>query len=366
MIRVVHLTSAHPRYDTRIFIKQCGSLAKQYEVSLVVADGMGDEVKNGVRIFDVGKPVNRKARMLKTVNDVFKKAMSLDAEIYHLHDPELLRIGLKLKKAEKKVIFDAHEDLPLQIQNKTYLHPLVRKWAALFFRHFETYACSRFDAVVAATPFIRDKFLPINMQTVDINNYPVLEELGNAVDYRSRDDAICYVGYITAVRGIKELVKAMESVEGCRLLLAGKFQESAVEKEVQEYPGWQKVDFLGFLDRSGIYDVLSRSKAGLVTLHPTPNYLDALPVKMFEYMAAGVPVIASDFPLWRSIVDEAACGLCVDPEDPGAIAEAIAYIMNHPEAAAQMGANGVEAAKTVYNWHAQEQKLLALYAELLL
>jgi glycosyltransferase involved in cell wall biosynthesis len=304
-------------------------------------------------------------RMFKTVNSVFEKALALDAKLYHLHDPELLRIGLKLKRAGKKVIFDAHEDLPLQIKNKTYLHPLVRRPAALFFRHFEAYACSRFDAVVAATPFIRDKFLAINARTADINNYPVLDELGNDTDYGLRSNTVCYVGYITAVRGIRELIRAMESVDGCRLELAGRFQEPAVEKEVRGYPGWKKVDFLGFLDRDGIKNILSRSKAGLVTLHPTPNYLDALPVKMFEYMAAGVPVIASDFPLWRSIIDDAGCGICVDPESPESIADAINRLLADPEKAEKMGENGRRAAHRKYNWGIEEQKLLDLYSLLL-
>ncbi|OQX60232.1 MAG: glycosyl transferase [Helicobacteraceae bacterium 4484_230] len=364
-ISTVHITSAHPRYDTRIFVKECSSLAKEYELSLIVADGLGDETKNGVRIIDAGKPAGRMERMFKTVNAVYKKAVALDADIYHLHDPELLRIGLKLKRAGKKVIFDAHEDLPVQIRNKTYLRPCVRKAAALFFQHYEAYACSRFDAVVAATPFIRDKFLAINMQTEDINNYPILDELGNTVAYRERDDTVCYVGYITEVRGIKELVRAMESVEGCRLTLAGKFQEPEVEKEVRGYRGWEKVDFPGFLDRNGIRDLLSRSRAGLVTLHPTPNYLDALPVKMFEYMAAGVPVIASDFPLWRSIIDDAGCGICVDPESPESVAKAINRLLADPEKAEKMGDSGRKAAREKYNWGMEEQKLLDLYSLLL-
>ncbi len=365
MKKVVHLTSAHPRYDTRIFVKECRSLAEAYELTLIVADGKGDEVKAGVRIVDVGKPKNRRARMLETTRRVFERALEIDAEVYHLHDPELLYTGLKLKRAGKKVVFDAHEDLPLQVRNKTYLSPWMRRAAAFALGHFETYACARFDAVVAATPFIRDKFARINAVTVDINNYPVLEELGNDMPYEARDDVICYIGYITEVRGIKQIVRAMEKTENVHLLLAGAFQQKEVEAEVRSYPGWEKVDFLGFLDREGVREVLARSKAGLVTLHPTPNYLDALPVKMFEYMAAGVPVIASDFPLWRKIVETADCGICVDPTDPDAIAAAVKTVLDNPERSAQMGRNGIAAAKSTYNWRAEEAKLLSLYAEML-
>lgn len=364
-INVCHLTSAHPRYDTRIFVKECRSLAKTYTVNLVVADGDGDETRDGIHFHDVGKPKGRLDRMLTIVKRVYSKAVALESDIYHLHDPELLPVGLKLKKQGKRVIFDAHEDIPLQIFNKTYLHPLSRHILSAVFARFEAYACRRFDGIITATPHIREKFLAINPNALDINNYPVLEELGNAVSYAEKGNRVCYVGYITEARGIKELVRAMERTGNCTLAVAGKFQQRDVEEEVRKYPGWGKVDFLGFLDREGIKALLSDARAGVVTLHPTPNYLDALPVKMFEYMAAGIAVIASDFPLWRSIVDDAACGLCVDPKDPESIADAINYLITHPGEAEQMGANGKRAAQEKYNWNAEEHKLLGFYAGIL-
>jgi glycosyltransferase involved in cell wall biosynthesis len=85
---------------------------------------------------------------------------------------------------------------------------------------------------------------------------------------------------------------------------------------------------------------------------------------MFEYMAAGVPVIASHFPLWRQIVEGNACGICVDPLDPQAIAGAIDYLATHPEDAERMGRNGQRAVAAKYNWNIEEQKLLDFYAAL--
>ena len=187
MICVAHLTTAHSRYDTRIFLKMCSSLTKQYDVYLVVSDGLDDEVKNKVNIVDVGaRTGGRLSRMTKTVNKVFKKAVELDAHIYHLHDPELLPIGLKLKKIGKKVIFDSHEDVPKQMLGKPYLNAPLRRLIGAVFGMYEGYSCARFDAIIAATPYIRDKFLEINTNSVDVNNFPLLDELANASDWSGK------------------------------------------------------------------------------------------------------------------------------------------------------------------------------------
>ena len=362
--KITHLTSAHQRYDTRIFIKMCSSLAKceDYEVSLVVADGNGNETKNNVNIVDIGAKIGgRLSRMTKTVNKVFKKAVELDVDIYHLHDPELIPIGLKLKKLGKKVIFDSHEDVPKQMLGKPYLNAPLRRLIGAVFGMYESYACAKFDAIIAATPFIRDKFLKINLNTVDINNFPLLEELANTSEWEKKQNEVAYVGGIAKIRGIEEVVQALGYTNEIRLNLAGEFSEASVEVSVKNYAAWSKVNELGFLNRGQINTVLAKSKAGLVTLHPVINYIDALPVKMFEYMAAGIPVIASNFPLWREIIEGNECGLCVDPLNPKAIGEAIQYLIDNPAQAERMGGNGRKAVEGKFNWPVEEEKLLDLY-----
>jgi len=364
--KITHLTSAHPRYDTRIFVKECVSLAKikEYEVSLVVADSKGDEKKDGVTIYDVGKLQGRVNRIFKATNNLLKKAIELDSDIYHFHDPELIPIGLKLKKLGKKVIFDAHEDVPKQILGKHYLNRYLLKILSIIFEAYENYSAEKFDGVVCATPYIRDKFLKINSNSIDVNNFPIISELSNSIAWEQRLNEVCYIGAIAKIRGIKEIVKAMEFTDSVELNLAGRFVESDVEKEVKSYDGWSKVNELGFLNREGIAKVLQDSKVGLVTLHPIINYQDALPVKMFEYMLSGIPVISSNIKLWQDIVEDAECGICVDPMNPKEIAEAIKYIIGNPLKAQQMGENGKKAVLKKYNWSNEEFKLLKLYEEL--
>ncbi|MBF8795125.1 glycosyltransferase family 4 protein [Pseudomonas monteilii] len=365
-MKIVHLTSVHSRYDIRIFQKQCRTLSGAgYDVSLIVADGKGDECVDGVKILDVGKPIGRLQRIFKTTRRIYQRAISLDCDVYQFHDPELLPIGVRLKRAGKVVVFDSHEDVPKQLLSKPYLHPLIMRLISFVFSIYERFACRELDCIFAATPFIRDKFMRMNSESVDINNFPMVGELDAALPWDKKNNEVCYVGGIASIRGITEVVEAFaHTTEKVRLNLVGRFSESVVEQRVKKLSGWSSVNQLGQLERADVKEVLSRSLAGLVTFHPLPNHVDAQPNKMFEYMSAGIPVIASDFPLWRQIIEGSNCGVLVDPMDPQSISKAIDSLARDPELARTLGENGRAAVSAKYNWDIESKKLLACYKQL--
>ncbi|SMO36281.1 glycosyltransferase family 4 protein [Solitalea koreensis] len=366
-VKVCHLSSVHKRYDVRIFYKQCRSLAQRgYDVTFIIADSKGNERKDNVNIVDVGAPYSRIQRIAKTIFKVYKKALAVNADVYHFHDPELLSLGLLLRLKGKKVIYDVHEDLPRQVLGKAYMKPRLKKALSVFIEWFENHTAGKMSGIITATPFIRDRFLRLHDNTIDINNFPLLEEKFNNTNWDHKKDVVCYVGGISEVRGVKQMVQAMEKVHnGTRFNLGGSFESEQLHTEVKQYKGWQKVNEYGFVNRDQVSQILSESKVGIVTLQPIINYIDSLPVKMFEYMLAGIPVIASDFPVIRGIIDKANCGICVDPENPNEIANAINSLMADPENAKKLGTNGYQAVLSKFNWNIEEQKLFSFYDKIL-
>lgn len=363
--KIFHLTSVHPVTDTRIFYKECKTLAAAgYDVNLIVQHDKDEEV-DGVKIKGVDRPKNRIERMTKTVKQVYERALEVDADVYHFHDPELIFVGLKLKRKGKKVIYDVHEDVPRQILSKGYINPALRGLTGWIIEKIEDFAARRFDYIITATPHIRERFLQLNSRAIDINNYPILEELYIPdCNWDNKERTVCYIGGITRERGILQMVQAVEGLDG-KLFLAGNFSSEELRRECLQQKGWDNVVELGFVNRNEVRDILAKSMAGLVVLHPIVNYIDALPVKMFEYMSAGIPVIASHFPLWRDIVEGNNCGICVDPLNVDEIGEAIKWIMDNPEQARKMGENGRKAVEEVYNWEKEGEKLIKIYEELL-
>jgi glycosyltransferase involved in cell wall biosynthesis len=363
--KVAHVTTAHARDEVRVFLKECLSLvAADYDVHMIVADGLGDVTVRGVQIHDVGNVRGRFHRMMILPGRMWITARSVNARLYHFHEPELLLIALLLQMSGAHIVYDSHEDVPRAVMSRKWIPPKIRWLVSFVFEHFENFIASRISAIIGATPHIAKRFSVVNDESVDINNYPLASEFESSVESYGKEKTVCYLGGISMNRGIFEMVNALKLVD-VRLILAGPFENRDTERAVKMLPSWAKVDYCGQVSREEVRRIMSMSRAGLLFYHPDPNHVNAQPIKMFEYMSAGIPVIASKFPLWREIIEGNDCGLCVDPQNPMAIAQAIDFLVIHPERAREMGENGLRAVQTRYNWGIEEKKLLDLYKRLL-
>src|SRR6266404_448713 len=330
--KIVHLTSVHTAFDVRVFHKECKSLARSGKHVVLIVPHQRDEVVDSVEVKGIRISGGRLVRMTRTAWSLYREALRQDGDVYHFHDPELIPLGLLLTAHGKTVVYDIHEDAPADILHKDYIPRSLRRPLTWSVRKLEDAACRRFSGLIAATP------------------------------------AIAYIGSISERRGIREILQALAllpSDNPAQMMLAGPFSPEELRTELMRLPGWARVKYLRVLDRPSVANLLSRVRLGLLVLRPEPNFWNAMPIKLFEYMAAGIPVIASDFPLWRQIIGEAGCGLLVDPQDPQAIARAMEYLISHDAEAEAMGRRGRQAACELYNWNSEERVLVNVYSALL-
>lgn len=368
MINICHVSSVHPRYDIRIFEKECKTLAinnKDMQLYLIVADGIGDYIKDGIHILDVGKPTSRLKRLFNTRRKILLRLKEINPAIIHFHDPELLFMVGDFKNLDAKIIYDVHEDLPKQLLNKHYVPNIFRRFFSLLATYIEKKYSKKIDAIVCATQIIANRFQEYHQYVIILCNYPLLSEFKvNNKQYNRRNNSICYIGSISKTRGIEYLVQSLANTS-IKLDLAGSFS-GVTEANLKQISGYDNVNYLGLLNREQIISLLDNVKIGVVTLLPTPSYIESLPIKMFEYMLAGIPIVTSNFLLWKKIVIDNNCGIMVDPTNIMEIRNACQYLLDNPIIAEEMGLNGQKLVLTKYNWEEESKKLLILYKNILL
>jgi|AntRauTorckE6833_2_1112554.scaffolds.fasta_scaffold01820_3 glycosyltransferase involved in cell wall biosynthesis len=368
--KVVQLSSAHGSTDTRIFYKICGSLVKAgYDVDLIIQHER-DEIVNGIRIKALPIAQKKSDRIFKVMPVLLKKCIKYPPNtVFHFHDPELIPVGFFLKAVGYRVVYDVHEDVPKDILSKEWLPSKMRSILSRIIDWVEQKAKNYFDATIVVTEAIQKRLE--STHTVLVQNFPIIEKNPGQItvieEEGSSKNKVFYLGDITLIRGLREDVQAINYTNhkaDLEFILGGKFSPPGLKKLLEKEEGWQYVNFAGWINKEDFSSYASQCFAGLVTFHPEPNHIEAQPNKLFEYMYAGLPVVASDFPLWRDIVEGNECGLLVDSLDPEEIGEAILWLYNNPDEATKMGKNGRSAVIKKYNWRAEEEKLLELYASL--
>ncbi len=363
-VTTTHLTSVHARDDPRIFEKECRSLARSgHAVALIVADGKGADIVGGVRIEDVGKPRGRVQRMLVTSRRVLKRALELDSDIYHFHDPELIPVGLALKRRDRRVIYDIHEDVPQQLMVKPYLPYGFRGIASFVFNRAQRPALKRFDALIVPQPAMVEPYSKFSKTVlvenfVDINEWPEWRGL----DYSSL--RLFHAGTLTAERGLFNMLNVAERLDGGdTLILAGPINDELRDR-TRGHGGWVRARYLGVLAAGELRAEYGRCNIGLILYNNVGQYHMSYAVKLFEYMLNGIPVVMPNFGDWIGFNHENRCGLNVNPTNADEVIAALRFIRDNPDAAAEMGMNGRRAVRDRYHWRVAEGRLLGLYRDL--
>jgi glycosyltransferase involved in cell wall biosynthesis len=366
MYKVVQLTTVHQWDDVRIYHKMSKSLAGAgYDVHVVAPAELGT-IAPSVTLHPLPMVGGRLSRIWKRQPLALRQILKLKPDVVHFHDPELLPLGLLLRFLGYNVIYDVHEDVAAQIQAKPWIALRFRAAIGNAFRIFERMAVKCMSATIVAIKEIGANFN--SAKFTEIKNYPKLSEFTNfepaELATQNTLPFFVYVGGLTEVRGIKEMVSAIDLAKSKpTLLLGGKFDNKDFYSDLKKQQGWKNTDFKGWLNRSEVAKLLDSANAGLLTLHPTPNHMTSLPIKMFEYFAAGKPIIASDFQYWRNVSG----GNCifVNPLNPQEIADAMDWICNNPLEASEMGKRGQKLVTEECNWEKESEKLLTLYSQLL-
>ncbi|CAN5474941.1 glycosyltransferase family 4 protein [soil metagenome] len=361
--RIVMLANAgHKPLDTRIFHKEAKSLSKAgYEVVLIIPHDK-DFTEDGIQIISIPLPKKGWEQLVKCPWKIFQKARRQPRHsVFHLHDSELLLVGIALKFLGRKVIYDAHEDTPLQISYQHWIPWLIKTPYTWFYRILEKMAGWWFNAVIVAEPVIA-KYFP--QQKVHlIRNFPIAASFARERAAQHMNSLV-YVGLLSKARGVVEMMEghriASEKVE-VEFVVGGKFAPSSLEKELlSKY----NVNYRSWLPYDDMIAALYTSSVGIIVPHPIQRYKTNYPVKLFEYMAAGLPVIASKEGESADFVREADAGILVDPLSPSEIAGAIMSLVNDPIEASDMGKRGRQLIFEKYNWEKESEKLIELYRSL--
>jgi glycosyltransferase involved in cell wall biosynthesis len=366
--KVVHVTSAHPVRDIRIFTKQCRTLAAAGYDVVLVAQHDRDELVDGVTIRAVPPARSRRERMTRTAFRAIRAAASEDASLYHLHDPELLVWAPLLRLRGGRVVFDMHENTPVGITTKGWVPAWARQGLSRIVQWAERLLLAGTPVVFAETAYGKD--YPWVRRSATVLNMPLVEELLALNVTKHPIFTIGYLGLIGSQRGAGIMLDAADILAsrgrrfGVELVgpIAEPFRTELARRQASAtYP----LCAPGYVPPRQGWERMARCHVGLAVLASTQNNRMSYPTKIFEYMALGIPVITSDFPLYRAVIEESRCGFCIDPHSPEILADKIEWLMSHPDEAAAMGERGRDETRHRFNWKPEADKLLRLYDELL-
>jgi glycosyltransferase involved in cell wall biosynthesis len=374
MANICILTTAHSPDDDRIYHREAVSLARAGHAVTIIAPWKGNALSPvGVRLVGVHRMHGRLSRMLLSACQVFQMALKQAAHVYHFHDPELLPWMMVAARYGRQVIYDVHEYYAHSTLTKAWLPPVARPAVAGALKRLENTASRRFAGIVTVNEHMADLFREVNARVVSVGNYPPSWFLNMCRrPTRPIEGRITYVGALNRERGCALIQAAMplvrKQVPNASCLILGPVDCAGFDDEYahldQAGPAGA-INWQGIVEFAEVPAYLSRAQVCWLPWQCTPNNDRGTPAKLFEYMSAGRPVVASRLGRVGPMIEETRCGIVVAPLNAQAHADAICYLLNHPQEAAAMGTRGRRAVEERYNWETEERKLLNLYERVL-
>ncbi len=365
-MHIVHISSVHNACDPRIRDKQLRSITDcGWQATLITGDLQARQ-ENGLQTVTVSPGNTRRAlRMILTAPKAILKAFREDADVYHIHDPELLPWALLLRLKGKPVVYDIHEDYSAALIHKHYLPAALLPVAAALMRQTERLLGAFCYKIIAENYYQRH--FP---DALPILNYPLQERLADCNAFTAGSKHLLYTGNLTTARGALNMARLLKARPDFTLCAAG-YCPLDLDRAVRLEAGSaaDRLHLLGagkYLPFAEITEIYQAGGwlAGLALFPDSAHYREKELSKFFEYMAAGLPVVASDFPAWKNLIQDQGLGLCVDAEDPESVAQALDWLYGHPEQARAMGQKGQKLVAEKYNWQSQGRRLLEFYQQI--
>lgn len=370
-MKVCHVISGYFRNDPRIFQRQCKSLREAgFSVSLLTNDDQPDAILEGIPIYSTNCYWISRLRVLLFAKKQFLlRALEIDADIYQMHSPELLSLGIALKKAGKIIVYDAHEDLPRHIIEKDWLPRLIRRPLSFIFEKYMNRILRSYHAIVSPHSHVVDSLKKINPNITLITNFAKVlpRNAINFNEYSQRNPIICYSGTVYLHSNQVTILDAIKQFPNVKYNIAGYCSPDYLEF-LSKHESFDKLSYFGRINWAELSDFYNEARIGVVVIDYKMNLgwkRGTYAVnKMFEYMEAALPIICSDYDLWQDIIDEYNCGICVEPGNLKQMSDAIEFLLNNAEAAFVMGQNGRKAVLEKFNWLTQEKKYVDLFNNL--
>ena len=370
--QVMIISSVHRWNDTRLLYREASTLSEQYRVEVDAEAPFASQQWGDIQIRGL-KILPRWARPIHWIT-LGWRALTSPARVIHFHDPELIPLGLMLRMVGKEVIYDVHEDVPLDLLEKAWIPVYLRRIMVAVYRLWQALADRFLSAIITATEPIAAQFH--NHRLTVIRNYPPVKILSSAdarEPFRPGSRlALIYLGSISESRGVLEIIQACNYLPKSwdyRLSVVGASKPgSAYGQELlaAAAPFDGRVEFRGHLDFKEAVSALNAAHMGLVCTHPTPNDLVGQPLKLLEYLVAGLAVVLSDFPAWHQYVAGYPLYECVDPKNPAAIADGIITLASTLSTVDVRQARvEVQKMQRKYDWASQAELLSALYRSIL-